>query len=103
MQPSDAQPPKKEEKVGFWAKLFGKKPKTDAPAVPPHGNNTPPPQLGNDETAPVDPAAEKPAGDATVPGATPGVPDTSTQVPPATPPPATPPAEGGSDEQKPVV
>jgi len=116
MQPSDTQPPQK-EKVGFWARLFGKKPKETLPTVPPHGSQTPSPQLGNDEPvsdsavgASVDPTntgTPVAGGDQAASNA--GSPDVSTQVPsadPSVPPVAgqdvSQPPVGGSDEQKPV-
>ncbi len=101
MQPSDSQPtpqPQKEEKVSFWAKLFGKKPKT--PAVPPRESHTPAPQLGNDE--PVTPGASPVDAGSVDSGTSPeptSAPDTSTQVPPVDPGVASP--APGSDEQKP--
>lgn len=100
MQPSDSQPPQKEEKVSFWAKLFGKKPKT--PVVPPHESQTPPPQLGNDEA--VVPSATvdvPPVNTDNVGGDTsgPSVPDISTQVPPVN---SGEPSVPSSDEQKPL-
>ncbi len=101
MQPSDSQPtppPQKEEKVGFWAKLFGKKPKT--PTMPPRESHTPAPQLGNDE--PVVPGMPPADPDSSVPGSTPeptSAPDSSTQVPPVETPAA--PSVPGVDEQKP--
>lgn len=95
MQPSDSQPPQKEEKVSFWAKLFGKKPKT--PTVPPRESLTPPPQLGNDTEVSAPP----------VPGAVPPPVDTGVNQGPSAPdgtPPVNPgaPDVPGWNEQKPL-
>lgn len=108
MQPSDTQPPKK-EKVGFWARLFGKKPKETLPTVPPHGSQTPQPQLGNDEpvTDPTAPAATAEPNNLGVPtvgvdSSTPGV--GVSDVPPQAPPvdPGVPPVAGQDVPQPPV-
>jgi hypothetical protein len=100
--PAPVPPAPKPEKVGFFARLFGKKPKSATSVVPPHGSQTPPPQLGNDSldasviagaptTEPVAPSAV-PGADVTPPAGT---------VPPATPG-ATPDAPVGTEPPKTV-
>jgi hypothetical protein len=77
----------KEQKVGFFAKLFGKKPQD--PVVPPaHESQTPPPQL-SDTSAPDDGSGSVPLASSTpaVGGDVPSLstPDISSSVPTVAP------------------
>ncbi len=79
MQPTNNTPTPPAPKQGFWAKLFGKKPK-ETP-TPPQGSLAPPPQL-NDPADATDPTAAVGA-DPTMPGAE-GVPPASPSTDPMT-------------------
>ncbi len=87
MQPSDTTPMPQPPKQGFFAKLFGKKPK-GTPLVPAHESQTPPPQLGDSPStdvqgapvSPVAPVAPTVGIDVTSPNDTPPVSDFSAPV-----------------------
>lgn len=65
MPPEDNNTPAPEQpkKVGFWAKLFGKK--TAASSVPEHTSQTPPPQLDDAQASEVSDAVVAPSNEST--------------------------------------
>lgn len=72
--------PPEPPKQGFWAKLFGKKPKEPEVPAQLHESQTPPPQLDTPTGSEVEPT---PVGgtDVTTPNGTEGAPELSTPVP----------------------